>query len=408
RLWSYVSISLVCMAVLVFLFRFFKDQEKKFIRGTMVSLSIVAVLYSSFYIALGKTQSLDPYEHLIPYALNGGKNVPLDDLGVVRSDFYDSLDNSGMFWGIPTIQAFHSIVPGSVMEFYKYIGVQRDVGSRPEVSHYGLRGLTSVRWLFDDDHDDEYFAGEETNKPQMPGWVYYGNANGFDIWENQYAIPMGFAYDSYITEEEVSTVPQLSRELLMLKTAIIPAADEAKWAAVLPKFQISTAKYTESAYFEDCLKKTDLSCNSFTYTEQGFDATTKAKKDQMIFFSVPYESGWKATVNGKPTEVLRTNIGFMTVRVPEGEEIRISFTYTTPGVFWGIIITLFSVGALVAYLLIMRTLGKKQVPQQKERPKRLCGNFCNYAKAMNATFKKRDPQGYLRRKTGSNTKGGIK
>lgn len=35
-----------------------------------------------------------------------------------------------MFWEVQSIQAFHSIVPGSLMEFYDSIGVQRDVASR--------------------------------------------------------------------------------------------------------------------------------------------------------------------------------------------------------------------------------------------------------------------------------------
>lgn len=45
----------------------------------------------------------------------------------MRVDFYESLDNSAMFWQVQSIQAFHSIVPGSLMEFYDSIGVQRDV-----------------------------------------------------------------------------------------------------------------------------------------------------------------------------------------------------------------------------------------------------------------------------------------
>ena len=75
--------------------------------------------------------------------------MDLPDLEVCRSDFYESLDNAGMFWEIPTIQAFHSVVPGSIMEFYDSIGVQRDVASRPEAEHYAIRGLLSVHWLFD-------------------------------------------------------------------------------------------------------------------------------------------------------------------------------------------------------------------------------------------------------------------
>lgn len=40
------------------------------------------------------------------------------------------MDNQAMFFQMPTIQAFHSIVPGSVMEFYPTIGIQRDVATR--------------------------------------------------------------------------------------------------------------------------------------------------------------------------------------------------------------------------------------------------------------------------------------
>jgi len=38
------------------------------------------VLYSVFFIALGKTQSDYTYDHIIPYALNGGADVAIDDL----------------------------------------------------------------------------------------------------------------------------------------------------------------------------------------------------------------------------------------------------------------------------------------------------------------------------------------
>ena len=92
----------------------------------------------------GKTQSEYTWDHLIPYSLNGGKDVDLPDLQESRSDFYESLDNAGMFWEIPTIQAFHSVVPGSIMEFYDSIGVPRDVGSRATVDHYAIRGLSLI------------------------------------------------------------------------------------------------------------------------------------------------------------------------------------------------------------------------------------------------------------------------
>lgn len=149
RFWSYVAIALLSLTLLTIIFKYYKRDKKKFIRYCMGGIAIVSVVYSAFFIALGKTQSDDTHKEIIPYSLNGGKDIKLPDIKNCRIDVFDGMDNQAMYWQIPTIQAFHSIVPGSIMEFYPSIGVQRDVGSRPEVKYYGLRGLTSCRWLFD-------------------------------------------------------------------------------------------------------------------------------------------------------------------------------------------------------------------------------------------------------------------
>ena len=126
----------------------------------------------------------------------------------------DGMDNQAMFWKLPTINAFHSIVPGSVMEFYESVGVPRSVGSRPEASHYALRSLLSTRWLFDYDNsdnmqyaksEDKYF--EYAGSTKMPGWTYADKQNGFFIYENQYYIPMGFTYDAYFTRRIRRALP---------------------------------------------------------------------------------------------------------------------------------------------------------------------------------------------------------
>lgn len=402
RFWTYAAIAFVCLAVLIFLFRYCRKDPKKFTKSIMTALCIISVLYSVYFIALGKTQSADPYDHLIPYALNGGKDVPLDDLDSVRSDFYKSLDNSGMFWEIPTIQAFHSIVPGSIMDFYKYIGVQRDVGSRPDTTHYALRGLTSTRWLFDDDNDEDYFAGENYDEPAMPGWIYYGNANGFDIWENEFYIPMGFCYDSYITESEVQTLSAEQKELMMLKAVIVPDDDAEKWSDILTHYDKNNAVYSKDAYEGDCIDRKQYSCSTFGYTNTGFDATISTTKERMVFFSVPYEDGWSATVNGEPVEITKSNIGFMSVRVPVGDEVRISFTYKTPGLATGTVITVLSLVLLGAYLVIMTYFkkkddGKKVNPKQRKRLM-LPGKLSAYAKLHGVAFKERGKGGFLRKK----------
>ena len=53
-------------------------------------------------------------------------------------------------------------------------------------------------------------------------------------------------------------------------------------------------------------------------TNSGFHAEITLKKDNLVFFSVPYDDGFTAYVNGKETEVIRVDEGLMAVLAPAG------------------------------------------------------------------------------------------
>lgn len=360
RLWCYIAAALICLTLVAFLITFYVRNSKAFYRASLICLSLVITGSSIYFIALGKTQSTDPYSHIIPYALNGGQDVDVADMrdDRVRNDFYESLDNSAMFWKVQSIQAFHSVVPGSLMEFYESIGVPRDVASRPDTTHYGLRGLTSTKYLFDCDHDDKYFAGEDYSKPNMPGWAYYSNANGFDIYENSNYIPLGFTYDHYITQMQYDSAQQQYRELLLLKGILLSDDQIKKWSDMISPLPNEDILYTEQRYAEDCANRASLVCSSFMYTNTGFNATITTDRDVPVFFSIPYESGWTAYVNGSPVEVEQVNVGFMAIRVHAGENIKIQFVYRTPGLLLGAAITVLSLLLLLLYLFINRVMDR--------------------------------------------------
>ena len=64
---------------------------------------------------------------------------------------------------------------------------------------------------------------------------------------------------------------------------------------------------------------------------------------------MPYEAGWRASVNGAPAEILRAGVGFMAVKCPAGES-EIVFSYQTPGLAAGAWISLGAAAALALYL----------------------------------------------------------
>ena len=81
---------------------------------------------------------------------------------------------------------------------------------------------------------------------------------------------------------------------------------------------------------------------------------------ELVFFSIPYEDGWSATVNGQPADVEKVNVGFMAVAVPANTESTIVFTYNTPGLMVGTIITAVGVIILAVYLILYKSPKKRK------------------------------------------------
>jgi uncharacterized membrane protein YfhO len=363
RFWIYVAIATVSLLLFLFILTY-KKNKALFVKCAMLGVAVISIFYSTYIIFLGKSQSYDTHNFIIPYCLNGGKdiNLPNEDQ-FSRIDTYETMDNAPMFWKKPTIQAFHSIVPGSVMDFYPSIGVTRDVGSRPKTSVYGLRALTSCKWLFDYADDNEYFAGEDKNKPSMPGYKYYGKQNGFDIWENSCFIPMGFFYDDYITHSQYNSIPEDKRHLALLKAIVLNEDGENRNNDILNHVtNVNKFVYSEKEYFKDCKTLKQNTCSSFEYDNLGFTAeiNVPAGKDRLVFFSIPYEKGWSATVNGQDSVIEKTNIGFMAVRVPQGSESTIRFNFKTPGLDYGIIISIACVAIFIVYIFLVKEKYKKR------------------------------------------------
>ena len=387
RFWIYVAIALVSLLLLTVLIGVLRRNRRLFARLAAGGTALITFIYAGYIIGLGKSQSYDTQNFIIPYCLNGGADIDLPDTENSRIDVYEGMDNQAMFFQIPTIQAFHSIVPGSIMEFYPTVGVTRDVGSRPDTTTYGLRSLLSCRWLFDYTGDNNYFAGQDGSSPAMPGWKFYATQNGFDIWENEYYLPFGFTYDSYITREQYDDIPESSRHLALLKAIVLDEEAAARNADILQQADTADFQYTNSAYFEDCENRRQVVCSSFSHDNYGFSAqiTAPEGKDQLVFFSVPYEDGWSATVNGQEAVIEKVNVGFMAVRVPAGQTSEIRFQYETPGLKIGIVISIAALLLFIGYLLLCRRLGKHSPtpPVSKRRTYRIASRSGgSYAQAL--------------------------
>ena len=361
RFWIYVLIVLIGLIASAAVLYIKEKKPKAFYATALVTLCVISFGYSSYIVGQGHGVSTYHAAWVRERAIEGIDKIDLPEQDEwSRIDVNSAMDNMGIYWEIPCIQAFHSIVPGSIADFYESVGIHRGVGSRPEQSHYALRGLLSVKWMFDyantegqtySKNSTSYFEQSDGTMLEA-GFTYHSMQNGFKVYRNNNFVPMGFTYEGYITHSEYTGLSSdENREQMLLKALVVEDEDAARAAALLPHIDPQSVGYGYEVYAQDCANRRNTAATSFVPYSTGFTATIAMSRANYAFFTVPYEGGWSATVNGKEVEILKSGIGFMAVPCEAGQN-EIEFTYRTPGLTGGLLLTGGSAAVLAVYFFL--------------------------------------------------------
>ena len=312
-------------------------------RMTAVVLAF-ACAFSMVHIGIGKFGQWHTDSDLVEQYTSAIKLK--DDLpeGDWRVDTYKTHDNLGLWLDKSSLQYFGSTAAPSILSFYPALGVKRDVRSEPDISNYALRGLLSVKYLITTPEKQEDFLDAADD-----GWSYYDTKDGFMLYENENYVPMGFTYDYYITEESYETTVKNTRANLLMRALVLSEEDAetyGKYLEKLPEAKLDDLWY--DTYVSDCADRRASACSSFQMTNSGFHAEITLKKDDLVFFSVPYDDGFTAYVNGEETDVIRVDEGLMAVLAPAGENT-IDFVYQADGYSLASKVSLAALAAFALY-----------------------------------------------------------
>ncbi|MBQ2316575.1 MAG: YfhO family protein [Clostridia bacterium] len=356
RFWATSVIAIVSLVIVRALISLLRKNRTAFYRTAIACVCVVSVIYANVFIATGRAHSYEIKEVMIDSLIEG--EVTLDDESNFRIDTYDCVDNTGMYLGLPTINAFHSVVPSSIMEFYKYVGVERSVGSRPETDVPALRPLLSVKYLLNRESGKDFV--DEDGETLMPDYKYIKTSGDYYVYENENYVPYGFSYDYYMTQEFCDDYNEDSRSRLMLKAILLNERQIKKYGDIMQNIEDigyedtyetgTTLSLSDEAMSIDSKNLAETSAYSFDIDNYGFEAKVTRDKESLVFFSVPYDKGWRATVNGQAVEIEKVNVGFMAVSVPSGNST-IRFDYETPLLAEGTKLTIAAITVFLIYFI---------------------------------------------------------
>ena len=262
--------------------------------------------------------------------------------------------NYEMVWEYPTIHCFESTVNPSIFTFYRRIGMIRTVESTLPMDRVGARSLLSVRYYI----ENELVKPSETieDKGGMVGYTEGMPNNGYRIFENANYIPMGFTFDSYIREYDYRSMKKgVQSDRLLVKDLILTEEQVSKYGHMLQEdLHAEEEVITEEQFADLCRDRADTACSEFEFTLSGFRAQTTLEKNNLVFFSVPYDKGFTAKVDGTEIEIEKVNGGLMAVPVSAGTH-SIVFEYYPAGLRQCKVIS-----AVTAILLIAAAVIRKK------------------------------------------------
>lgn len=232
-----------------------------------------------------------------------------------RIAFNNNYYNYGMMYYLPSRMSFISLVSGSISKFYQELGTPRTTNS--PWGPNGTNTLVSTRYYV------------MLNKNRNLNLIEKKNNGNKDIYlyEDTSALPIGFTYDSYMTSEELNSVPLENKAYAALSTLIVSEKDVDEVKELLPHTDMDFVEneVTEKKIQKQKLNRREESSTDFQYSTTSFNTKIKTTGNRYAFFSIPYNKQWSATVNENDVKII-DSIGMMAIPLEEGlNEIQFSY-----------------------------------------------------------------------------------
>lgn len=395
--WILWGISIAGVVLCGFVCKKYRKTEK-YISVMMSSVMVFSFIYGEAHMLLtryvtdtGEQTWYAGYEDLD----NVAKLLPQGEWYRIDSN---TITNYNLALGFSSEDFFSSTVSPGIFSFYMEAGHGRTVMPLDGQPNYALRSLLGVKYLMVGAEDEKAWSADasgtkftinnsnagnalqllkdsedSTDTVYTPqewavNWEERGRTEETIVYENQSFIPMGFAYDYYITKDQLADVDADVRSNLLLKAIVLNDEQVGKYGDILqplPEKEFQNLNF--ESFKKDCADRRKQTADTFETNNYGFTATTSFDTDELVFFSVPYEkNAFTATVNGEPVDVEEVDCGLMAIPVPAGEA-DIVVTYHTPGLKEGITISITGLIIWILYALVCYNKGKKKgTPELQE------------------------------------------
>ena len=331
----YIAEYIIGILLTIFILNIKKEKIQTALLFVFVPIFIIFNAFMYFFIYSTISGDLTRIRNNL---YNANFSYELLDNERIDSSYY----NYGYITQKPTINTWNSTVNGNIIKFYNSLGISRGVVSILNPDEYDMRNFLSVKYIvaYNEKEKNEYSKKYELFKENQT----------YSIYKNNDYLKIGTPYKYYITEQDFFNLQYSERKQIICHAIVLKEEQIEKYK----DFMQNIMDISEEQ------RKNPINNSMLTKNKKGFDYTITQDTKSLVLFSFPYEEkGWYAEENGKPIPIELVDNGLMAIPIDQGNHT-ISFTYKTPGLRYGIIISATSLIAYLIYLLIIVYNKKKE------------------------------------------------
>ncbi len=356
-----ISVFLIIYAVLLYFLSNFKNKN---LIKTLIFLFIFAELIFTSAPTFKNREICTKHEIIDNYA--GFRNETVDAINFIKqSDTtkffriekifgteianHESYNDNKIqnYFGTASYNSFNNNYYIKFLEDVELIEKGREAQSR---WCSGVRGVPLLMTFA----NVKYFLTKNANSPLlMSGYDSIALIKGIYILENKNFLPFGYSYNKYLPYDDFMKLSKFKKQLALLNAVII---DDSSIANKLPKLDTNTLveanKLSVPMYQKiiDSLRYEHFVITSFKHKR--IDGNITLSSGKFLFFTIPYNKGWRIIINGKKHKLIRSNIGFLGIYLPQGHyNITLQFI---PQYFY-LSVFLLVIGVILFFFIIIKT-----------------------------------------------------